>query len=103
MRIGRAMGGVILVLASLLAPAVAGDATAQPDPPDTVPIATSDDGRGLDEQYLESEQFDDCVNLLPRPDCGSERRGGWRQAALFGVIVLALAVIGWRITRAVRR
>ena len=30
----------------------------------------------------------DCVSALPRPECGSEERGGWRQGVVFGVIVV---------------
>ena len=55
-------------------------------------------------EFLPAEaNLGDCISALPRPDCGSEARGGWRQAALFGVLAVALAAIGARIAIAVRR
>ena len=45
----------------------------------------------------------DCVSSMPRPDCGSESQGGAAQAITFGVLMLGMSFIGWRIFRAVRR
>lgn len=45
----------------------------------------------------------ECISALPRPECGSKERGGWRQTLLLGVLVAGLGVIGWRIVVAVRR
>lgn len=45
----------------------------------------------------------ECISSLPGPDCGSAARGGWRQTALFAVVVVALVAIGARIFVAVRR
>lgn len=67
--------------------------------------ATSDtaaDDSG-DNVFMPDEQnLDDCVGLLPRPGCGSDARGGWRQYLTMGVLGLGLAFIGWRISRGVR-
>ena len=76
-------------------PSAAG-ATAPPAPPDTIPTT--------DNEFLpEDEDLSDCVSALPHPDCGSEARGGWRQALVLVAIGLALAFIVWRIIRNVRR
>ena len=45
----------------------------------------------------------DCVSALPRPECGSKERGGWRQGVLFGVVVAGLAAIALRVGFGVRR
>jgi hypothetical protein len=51
----------------------------------------------------ENENIGDCVSALPRPECGSEARGGWRQALVFGVVLAGGAFIAWRVVRNVRR
>ncbi len=39
----------------------------------------------VDNPFLPDEQnLSDCISALPRPECGSEARGGWRQ-----ILVLA--------------
>ena len=71
-------------------------ATSPPAPPDTVPTS--------DNEFLpENQDLSDCVSAVPPPDCGSEARGGWRQAILMVLIALALAFIVWRIVRNARR
>jgi hypothetical protein len=45
----------------------------------------------------------DCVSALPRPECGSRARGGWRQGAVFGVVVVGLVAIGARLVIGIRR
>ena len=58
----------------------------------------------LDNPFLpENANIGDCVSALPRPECGSKARGGWRQTLVFGAVVLALAVVGFRLVIAVRR
>ena len=91
----------VFVAACVVALAWAGAAAATaprepPAPPDTVPTT--------DNEFLpENEDLSDCVSALPQPGCGSEARGGWRQALVFVAIGLGLAVIVWRIVRTVRR
>ncbi len=69
---------------------------------DTVPDDPS--GGVADNPFLPQERnIGDCASSLPRPDCGSDARGGWQQATVFGVLMLGMAFIGWRIFRAVRR
>ncbi|MFM7045191.1 MAG: hypothetical protein ACKOYG_06520 [Ilumatobacteraceae bacterium] len=61
------------------------------------PAAPVDDGENV---FIPDEQnLDDCIGLLPRPGCGSEARGGWRQYLTMGVLALGLAFIGWRISK----
>ncbi len=45
----------------------------------------------------------DCVSALPRPECGSRERGGWRQGVVFGVVVAGLVAIGARLVIGIRR
>ncbi len=52
--------------------------------------------------------LDDCISALPPPGCGHAPeqpgdRGGWMQWTLFGLMVLGLAFIGWRVVRGARR
>jgi hypothetical protein len=70
-------------------------ATSPPAPPDTVPTS--------DNEFLPDEDLSDCVSALPPPSCGSEARGGWRQAIVLVLIGLALVFIVWRIVRNARR
>ena len=50
----------------------------------------------------ENRNLGDCISAVPKPDCGSEARGGWHQSLVFVVLVAALAFIGWRIVRGAR-
>jgi hypothetical protein len=110
----RALAALAAALVTLLglvveAPDVAvADAPAAPvaalavrgtPPTDPVPPATV-----VENPFLpENKDLSDCVSAVPQPGCGSDARGGWRQALVFGIVVVGLAVIGWRITRTVRR
>ncbi len=47
--------------------------------------------------------FTDCISSVQRPDCGSRERGGWRQGAVFAVIVVGLIAIGTRLVIGIRR
>lgn len=70
----------------------------QTAPDDSVPVTT------VDNVFLpEDRSITECVGLVERPGCGSEQRGGELQFVLFGVLVAALAFIGWRIVRSARR
>jgi hypothetical protein len=86
---------VVVVGASLVGAPVAAAGTGPDDPPP--PPVT------VNEFLPEDRDLSDCLSALPRPGCGSEARGGWRQGLVFGVIVAGLGVIGWRVARGVRR
>ncbi len=58
----------------------------------------------MDNEFLpENADLDECISALPRPECGSKARGGWRQTLIFGIVVVVLAFGGWRLMTAVRR
>jgi hypothetical protein len=51
----------------------------------------------------EDRPIGDCISAAPKPGCGSEARGGWRQGLVMLALVLGLAFVGWRIVVGVRR
>jgi len=51
----------------------------------------------------EDRNLSDCLSSLPKPGCGSEARGGALQFATFGILMLGMAFIGWRVFRSVKR
>jgi hypothetical protein len=51
----------------------------------------------------EDRPIGDCISAAPKPGCGSEARGGWRQGLVMLALVLGLAFVGWRIVAGVRR
>lgn len=60
------------------------------------PLATND--------FLpEDQDLTVCVGALERPGCGSEERGGWRQALTFGAVVAGLVVVFGTVIRSTRR
>ena len=88
-------------VAALAAPASADVAQGAPvvsaptAPPDTLPEPNV---------YIpEDRDLSDCLSSLPKPDCGSEDRGGAAQYITFAVLMLGMAFIGWRIFLGVRR
>lgn len=73
-------------------------------PPTTVPTSDSPTTTALDNPFLpEDANIGDCVSALPRPECGSNARGGWRQTLVFAAVVAGMAAIGWRLAVSVRR
>jgi hypothetical protein len=70
-------------------------ASSEPAPP-APPVTVSD-------FYPEDSNLSDCIGLVERPGCGSEARGGWRQALVFVVLAAGVALIIWRISVGVRR
>jgi hypothetical protein len=51
----------------------------------------------------DDENLSDCISALPRPGCGSDARGGWRQVVILGLVVAGFAFIAWRVVRSLRR
>lgn len=63
-----------------------------------------DTTRPTTNEFLPAERpLGDCLSSLPKPDCGSEARGGWAQTAVFAAIVAGLAFIAWRVVAGSRR
>lgn len=55
-------------------------------------------------EFLPTERgLGECISALPKPGCGSEARGGWRQWIVLGLILAGLAFIAWRVWAAARR
>lgn len=76
--------------------------TAPPDtPPDTPPASRPPNT--INDFLPENRGIGECISALPKPDCGSESRGGWAQTAVFGAILAGIAFIVWRIFASARR
>ena len=92
----RALAAVLAVVVLTGAPAAV---AAEPPSPGPEPPATV-----VDNPFIpEDQNLTDCISALPRPGCGSEERGGWRQGLVFGLIIVGGAFIAWRIVRIVRQ
>lgn len=69
-------------------------ASAPPVTPDPASIGTN--------PFIpEDANIGDCVSSLPRPDCGTEEKGGAGQYLTMLALALGTAFIGWRIWRGV--
>lgn len=85
----------ILLLALLVVLAPAGAAFASTTPP-TPPVTVN--------EFIPVERgLGECISALPKPGCGSEARGGWRQALVLLAILVGLAIIVWRVVASARR
>lgn len=78
----------------LLMAAPAGVAFASPAEPPPVTF---------NEFLPEDRGIGECISAIPKPGCGSEARGGWRQALVLLAIIAGLAVIAWRVVVSARR
>ncbi len=91
----------VAVAFAVAAPAAASDAmvsarpAAQPGTVDPPPIT-------VNPFIPEDRGISDCISALPKPGCGSEARGGWRQGLILLALVGGLSIIGWRIVAGVR-
>ena len=91
----RALLVALVMTAICVAPAAA-HPVAQDDPVDEPPAEDPAD-----------DLPDGARTIVGSPDAGPKPedagdRGGWAQLLLLGVLVAAVGVIGWRISRAVR-
>ncbi len=57
----------------------------------------------VNEFLPEDRDLGDCLSALPKPDCGSKARGGWRQGLVLSAILAGLGVIVWRIVASARK
>jgi hypothetical protein len=86
---------VLIVLVTTMTAPAAVSAGLGPDDPPPPPVT-------VNEFIPEDRDLSDCLSALPKPGCGSEARGGWRQTAVLGAILLGLGVVGWRISVGLR-
>jgi len=86
----------VTLLVALGVGAASAEASSSPSPSTVSPDETL-------ERPLEQ-----CISALPPPGCGHKPeqpgdRGGWMQWTLFGLMILGLTFIGWRVVRGARR
>lgn len=93
---------LLLVAVLALAAPAAGTAlaTAPPEPSTSAPLQTS--------PPLERPESECVGHAVQLPGCGYKPqqpgdRGGWMQWSLFGLMLVGLAFIGWRVVIGVRR
>ena len=91
----RVLLGLLLVI--LTAPSGRVLATTPPTPPPTPPPVT------FNEFLPEDRGLGECISAVPRPGCGSEARGGWRQTLVLVAVLVGLALIVWRVVAGSRR
>jgi hypothetical protein len=92
-RLSVALLALVAVISLSGGPAMA--STPPPSPPPTTLV---------ENPFIpEDQNLSDCVSALPRPGCGSEAQGGWRQQLVFGLVLAGGAFIAWRVVRGVRR
>lgn len=91
----------LLAVAAVLS--FGGPAPAPAEVPPEATTAVAEPTVGDNEFLPEDAALSDCISAVPRPGCGSEARGGWRQSLVFGMVVLALGFVAWRIVVGARR
>ena len=67
----------------------------------TTTIATPGTGVGQN-VYLPDRNVSDCVGTNEKPNCGSPQKGGTGMYLTFGVLILGLGFVMWRISLSVR-
>lgn len=67
------------------------------------PVATVEGAEPANEFLPTDRSVSECISAVPKPGCGSEARGGWRQALVLLAILAGLALIVWRIVMGARR
>jgi hypothetical protein len=96
----RVLVAMLAVAVSLVAPsdpAMAGIPPSTSAPVESVPAPT------VNEFLPEDRSIGECISAVPKPGCGSESRGGWRQYLVAIALVGGLVIVGWRIVSGVRR
>jgi hypothetical protein len=100
------LSAAVLVSLSALSADVnpVGGPAASAAPATTVPADDSSPSTTLNNPFLpEDANIGACISAVPRPECGSKARGGWRQGAVFGAVALAMLLIGTRLVVGVRK
>ncbi len=88
---------IVALLALLASTSPAGAAEA-----DAFALASAPDDT-INEFLPEDRGLGECISALPKPGCGSEARGGWRQGVVLLAILGGLGVIAWRVVVGARR
>lgn len=88
---------ILLVSLAVFAGSATVAAQGEPEPIETPPPST------FNVFYPEERALSDCLSSLPKPNCGSEARGGWAQYSIAIAMVAGLGFIGWRVFRSARR
>lgn len=102
-RLGQiSLASVIALIMTLTSGAATTVGAVVADAPVDGPVAT-ESPIATNEFIPEERDLTDCIGVLERPGCGSERRGGWRQTAVLGVILLGLVIVFGNVARGVRR
>lgn len=96
-----------LLISAPAADATAGDAVELAVTPSATALTAATDtpatGDTVNPFYPEERSLGDCLSSLPKPGCGSDARGGWRQTAVLGAILAGLGFIAWRIVHQSRK
>jgi hypothetical protein len=103
--LGRGVAAAALAAALVVGPAlvsVVQAATWSTPAARTVPPLPDPETIGSNPFIPDDANIGDCVSALPRPDCGTDQRGGYHQYVTLLVLALATVFIGWRIARGVR-
>ncbi len=100
----RRLAGLIGLLVVVALAVTAFRSPAATDVAASSPSTTAPSTTVFDNPFLPDERnLSDCISAVPKPGCGSEARGGWRQTLVFGVMALGLLGIAWRIATGMRR
>jgi len=91
---------LLVAIVALLAMSAPAAADAPAGTPAMSAPAQSDGGEN---DFLPPDRdLTECVSALPKPGCGSEARGGWRQTAVFLAVLGGLGFIAWRVIAGAR-
>ena len=96
------IAAAIAVLA-LLGPASTSTAAAPEIAASAQILPNQSDGGTGDNEFLPTDRdLTECISAMPKPGCGSEARGGWRQTAVFLAVLGGLGFIAWRVIAGAR-
>lgn len=75
---------------------------------ETLPMSTDDldtprPPTTANDFFPEDRDLTSCIGVLERPGCGSEERGGWRQALILLAVVVGLTVVFGNVIRSSRK
>lgn len=109
-RLVCALIAILIVFAPTPTHAIEAPPDEQP-PAETLPVSTEvpadlDTPRPpitANEFFPEDRDLTSCIGVLERPGCGSEERGGWRQALTLLAVVGGLAIVFGNVVRSVRK